>query len=175
MDAVNVYTSATLERTVYIPFEYVNGNIKSILEKYIKSKYEGKCNVEGFIKKDTSSIVTYSSGILNGNSITYVITFDCQLCTPVEGMVFKCVADNITKAGIKASIPGGQSPMTIFIVRDHHHMLKEFSTIKVGDTIEIRVIGQRYELNDKTISVIGEYLPSKRPVKPSKLVFKDKK
>ena len=90
-------------------------------------------------------------------------------------MVFKCVADNITKAGIKASIPGGQSPMTIFIVRDHHHMLKEFSTIKVGDTIEIRVIGQRYELNDKTISVIGEYLPSKRPVKPSKLVFKDKK
>ena len=33
---------------------------------------------------------------------------------------------------------------------------------------------QRYELNDKYISVIGEYIPSKRPGKPNKLVFKDK-
>ena len=89
-------------------------------------------------------------------------------------MMIKCVADNVTKAGIKATIPGSDSPMTIFIVRDHHHMLKEFSAIQAGDTIDIRVIGQRYELNDKYISVIGEYIPSKRPGKPNKLVFKDK-
>ena len=88
-------------------------------------------------------------------------------------MTFKCVADNITKAGIKASIPGGESPMTIFIVRDHHHLLKEFSAIKVGDTIEIRVIGQRYELNDKDISVIAEYIPLNKIAKQPKLVFKD--
>ena len=88
-------------------------------------------------------------------------------------MTLKCVADNITKAGIKASIPGGESPMTIFIVRDHHHLLKEFSSIQVGDIIEIRVIGQRYELNDKDISVIAEYIPSKKGGKQTKLVFKD--
>ena len=88
-------------------------------------------------------------------------------------MTFKCVADNITKAGVKASIPGDDSPMTIFIVRDHHHLLKEFSSIQVGDTIEVRVIGHRYELNDKDISVIAEYIPSKKSVKQPKLVFKD--
>ena len=48
------------------------------------------------------------------------------------------------------------------------------AAIQAGDTIDIRVIGQRYELNDKYISVIGEYIPSKRPGKPNKLVFKDK-
>ena len=171
---MDVYTPATLERTVHIPFHYVDNNMKSTLEKYIRSLYEGKCNVEGYIKKGTSNILTYSSGVLNGSYIDFALTFDCQLCTPVEGMTIKCVADNITKAGIKASIPGSDSPMTIFIVRDHHHMLKEFSAVQVGDTIDIRVIGQRYELNDKYISVIGEYIPSKRPGKANKLVFKDK-
>ena len=51
--------------------------------------------------------------------------------------------------------------------------MKEFSSIQVGDTIEVRVIGHRYELNDKDISVIAEYIPSKKSVKQPKLVFKD--
>ena len=173
MESSNVFSSATLERSIHIPFHYVGNNIKEILEKYLKKKYEGKCNVEGYIKKDTITIVNYSSGVLNGEFIDFVVTFDCLICTPVEGMTLKCVADNITKAGIKASIPGGESPMTIFIVRDHHHLLKEFSAIQVGDIIEIRVIGQRYELNDKDISVIAEYIPSRKSGKQTKLVFKD--
>ena len=173
MESSNVYSSATLERTINIPFQYLTDNIKSMLETYIKKTYEGKCNVEGYIKKDSSTIVTISSGILNGNLIEFATTFDCLLCTPVEGMTLKCLTDNVTKAGIKASIPGGESPMTIFIVRDHHHMLKEFASINVGDTIDVRVIGKRYELNDKDISVIAEYIPSKKTGNQKKLVFKD--
>ena len=173
MESSNVYSSATLERTVNLPFHYISDSIKSMIETYIKKTYEGKCNVEGYIKKDSSTIVNLSSGVLNGNTITFAVTFDCLLCTPVEGMHFKCVTDNITKAGIKASIPGDDSPMTIFIVRDHHHMLKEFSTIQQGDIIEVRVIGKRYELNDKDISVIAEYIPSKKVGNQKKLVFKD--
>ena len=170
---MEVYSPGTIERTIHIPFQYVGDNIKEVLEKYVKKKHEGKCNVEGYIKKDSITIINYSSGVLNGECIDFAIVFDCLICTPVEGMTFKCVADNITKAGIKASIPGGESPMTIFIVRDHHHLLKEFSAIKVGDTIEIRVIGQRYELNDKDISVIAEYIPLNKIAKQPKLVFKD--
>ncbi len=170
---MEVYLPGTIERTVHIPFQYIGENIKELLEKFLKKKYEGKCNVEGYIKKDTITVINYSSGVLNGEAIDFVVIFDCLICTPVEGMTFKCVADNITKAGVKASIPGGDSPMTIFIVRDHHHLLKEFSSIQVGDTIEVRVIGHRYELNDKDISVIAEYIPSKKSVKQPKLVFKD--
>ena len=170
---MEVYSPGTIERTIHIPFQYIGDNVNELLEKFLKKKYEGKCNVEGYIKKDTITVINFSSGILNGESIDFVVTFDCLICTPVEGMTFKCVADNITKAGIKASIPGGDSPMTIFIVRDHHHLLKEFSAIQVGDTIEVRVIGHRYELNDKDISVIAEYIPLKKGVKQPKLVFKD--
>ena len=73
MESANVYSSATLERTIHIPFQYVGDNIKQILETYLKKQYEGKCNVEGFIKKDTITIVNYSSGILNGEFIDFVV------------------------------------------------------------------------------------------------------
>ena len=86
----------------------------------------------------------------------------------------KCIVDNITKAGIKASIPGEDSPIIVFIVRDHHHRLKEFSTLKVGEMIDVRVSGHRYELNDDYISVIGEYIPANKGGKQPRIVFKDK-
>ena len=36
MESSNVYSSATLERTIHIPFQYVGSNIKEILEKNVK-------------------------------------------------------------------------------------------------------------------------------------------
>ena len=168
-----VYSFATLERKIKLPLTHIDSNIKSVLEKKINKTLEGKCTVEGFIKKDSCVVTTYSSGLVTGNSIEFVVIFKCELCTPVEGMIITCNVDNITKAGIKASIPGEYSPITVFIVRDHHHRIKEFSSIKVGEMIKIRVIGQRYELNDEFISVIGELLLDKDKGKQPRIVFKD--
>ena len=48
------------------------------------------------------------------------------------------------------------SPFIIFIARDHHFNNELFSKINENDIINIRVLGQRYELNNKFISVIAE-------------------
>ena len=79
-------------------------------------------------------------------------------------MVINCVARNITKAGIRADIetPDNKSPVIIFIARDHHYNSDYFSSIKENDNIKIRVIGQRFELNDKYISIIAELIQPKR-------------
>jgi len=53
------------------------------------------------------------------------------------------------------------SPLIIFIARDHHHQSKYFSTRKEGDIINIKIIGQRFELNDKYISVIATLIEPK--------------
>ena len=47
------------------------------------------------------------------------------------------------------------SPLVIFIARDHHYKSNAFSNVKENDTIQVKVIGQRYELNDKYVSVIA--------------------
>ena len=77
-------------------------------------------------------------------------------------MLISCVAKNITKAGIRAeSDTDVPSPVVIFIAKDHHYSVSYFNEIQEGDKINIRVIGQRYELNDKYISIIGELVKEK--------------
>ena len=71
-------------------------------------------------------------------------------------MLINCKATNITKAGIRAETPDEISPVVIFVARDHHYMSSYFTNVKEGEDIVVRVIGQRYELNDKYISVIAE-------------------
>ena len=116
--------------------------------------------VEGFIKPGSSKIITYSSGlIVRGNQISFEVVFECDVCFPVEGMLIRCFAKNVTKAGIRGESSFDMpSPNVVFIARDHHYNDESFSNIKEGDQIDIRVIGQRFELNDKYISIIGELL-----------------
>ena len=84
------------------------------------------------------------------------------VCLPTEGMVIECQAKNITKAGIRAEVHKyNPSPLVIFIARDHHFQNAYFNNINENDIIHIRVIGQRYELNDKFISVIAEIIVPK--------------
>jgi hypothetical protein len=79
-------------------------------------------------------------------------------------MLIPCVAKNITKAGIRAeSATDFPSPIVVFVAKDHHYNVPNFGDIKEGDKINVRVIGQRFELNDKYVSIIGELVKEKEP------------
>lgn len=161
----DVYSDALLTHVLEIPMNVVGSGIKDKLEKKLRATIEGKCISEGYIKPNSIKVLTYSSGkIYDGNKIHFETTFETKICLPVEGMIMNCVAKNITKAGIKADIdaPDGASPVVIFIARDHHYNSDYFSSIKENDKIKIRVIGQRFELNDKYISIIAELIQPKR-------------
>ena len=91
-------------------------------------------------------------------------------------MRIACVAKNITKAGIRAESGDDPNPLVIFIARDHHNKMPYFSQVNEGDKIEIKVIGQRFELNDKYISIIAELIdPSKseKKMKKEKIVIEE--
>ena len=153
-----------------MPIVNIGKNVQQTIERYIIDNFEGKCVVEGFIKIGSCKILTYSSGLVKGTNIGFEVVFECKICCPVEGMLIQCVAKNITKAGIRAEssdeIP---SPIVVFVTRDHHYMVPYFSTIEEGTKFTARVIGQRFELNDKFVSIIGELT---RPQK-AKLVIEE--
>ena len=159
----SVYSRCLLTRKIMLPITTIGKNIKETIEENVKTNFEGKCMVEGFIKPDSSKIITHSSGIIErGNLVLFEVVFECDVCFPVEGMNITCVAKNITKAGIRAeSLNDVPSPIVVFIAKDHHFQSSHFNEIKEGDNINIRVIGQRFELNDKYISIIGEYVKEK--------------
>lgn len=156
----SIYSRMLVSRNIVLPINMIGKNIKERLEESISSNYEGKCVAEGFIKQKSSKIVTYSSGIVErGNNVSFQVVFECDVCFPVEGMLIHCIAKNITKAGIRAiSADETPSPVDIFLARDHHYMSNDFNDIKEGDDFNVRVIGQRFELNDKQVSVLAEYI-----------------
>ena len=98
--------------------------------------------------------------------------FECLICRPSEGMKFKVIVKNITKAGIRAEYKE-DSPIVVFISRDHVYNNKNFNSINIDDTIYIKVIGIRYELNDEFISIIADL--DERKNKRPKLNVKKKK
>jgi DNA-directed RNA polymerase subunit E'/Rpb7 len=154
----SIYTRCLITRNIVLPITSIGKTIKEIIEENIKANFEGKCLVEGFIKPNSTKIITYSSGIIyRGSSVSFEVVFECEVCFPVEGMLISCIAKNITKAGIRAeSANDVPTPVVIFIAKDHHYNISYFNEVKEGDKINVRVVGQRFELNDKYVSVIGE-------------------
>jgi hypothetical protein len=168
-DKTYLFNNALLTKKIHVNIQNIGSNIKQTLEKVIASEIEGKCIVEGFVKNGSIKIMTYSSGLVNGSNITFEVVYECSICSPVEGMNITCIAKNITKAGIRAETNDSPSPVIIFVARDHHYNMSEFSNVKENEEINVRVIGQRYELNDKYISIIAELLPKKKSYIPKSI------
>jgi len=154
----SIYSRSLLTRKIILTLDQIGKNLNENLEYAIANNYEGKCGIEGYIKPGSCKIIRYSSGLLErGQNIVFEVVFECFICFPVEGMLINCVAKNITKAGIRAESQNETpSPIVVFIAKDHHYNSKQFGAIKEGDKLLVRVLGQRFELNDKYISIIAE-------------------
>jgi len=162
---LSIYSRSLITRNIILPITSIGKNIHEIIEKNVAAQFEGKCVVEGFVKPGSTKIITYSSGIVRSTNIVFEVVFECQICCPVEGMLLSCVAKNITKAGIRAeSSDETPSPVVVFVARDHNYTLPYFSSIKENDKFNARIIGQRFELNDKYVSIIAELVEPKDTV-----------
>ena len=165
-----IYSEMMITKDIPIHISNIGNTIKETLQYSIALKIEGKCIVEGYIKPKSVEIITFSSGMVKGDFVVFRVVFQCYVCSPVEGMEIKCIAKHINKAGIRAELNETPSPVIIFIARDHNYNVSGFSDVNVDDTIKVRVIGQRFELNDTYISVISELLKTSKPQKETSMI-----
>jgi len=164
-----LYTNIIITRKVNIPMINIGSNLKLNMLKLIENQIAGKCIMEGFVKPNSIEIMSYSNGIQENETIKFQVVFQCLVCNPSEGQLITCVAKNITKAGIRAEVDDENNPLIIFVARDHNYLSKSFSNTKEGQEIVVRVLGQRFELNDKNISVIANLVDTKSKGKSPKL------
>lgn len=157
----NLYNKSLLSKQIFIPSHQIGRNIVNKIQNHIASEVEGKCIIEGYVKSNSVNIISYSNGIVTGRNIKINVTYECLICAPVEGALIQCVAKNITKAGIRAEIDEEENPVVIFVARDHHYKTEQFADVKVGEYIDVKVVGQRFELNDTHVSVIAELVKEK--------------
>ncbi|QIG60192.1 putative helicase [Dishui Lake large algae virus 1] len=158
----------------------ISVNIDERITEKIKSNLEGICSRFGYIRPGSIEIVKRSVGCLmkshfNGY-IKYDIVCKADVCNPVRGMIFKVIVKNKNELGILAEgsivIDGNNlSVLDVLIPRRSAGITSDIDldTVDVGDEIFTEVLGKRYSLNDKRISIIA------RAVKePSKKRYKDK-
>lgn len=158
----SVYSRSLITITLSLPINAINKNLTQTLENTIKYMVEEKCIVEGYVKKNSVKIISFSSGLIKGDKIIFEVIYECEVCFPVNGMLLNCNVKNVTKAGIRAESSGETpSPFVLFVARDHFYSEEKFLNLKENDKFIARVIGQRFELNDKYISIIAEVVERK--------------
>tara|TARA_B100001769_G_C22112500_1_gene602363 strand:+ start:4050 stop:4784 length:735 start_codon:yes stop_codon:yes gene_type:complete len=154
---MDIYHNTMITKNLSVPINNIGKNLSETLENIIRFEYEGKCISEGYVKPNSTKILTYSSGLVNSDSIIFEVVLECMICLPVEGMHINCNIKNITRAGIRAETEESPSPIVVFVARDHSTNSK-YNNLVENQEIIVRVIGQRFELNDKYISIIAELI-----------------
>ena len=152
----NIYLKSIINRCVLLKYTNLGSNLDATLLKSLEKNISGICVEEGFIRPNSLNILTYSNGVIKGEDVQFDIVAECDICNLSAGVVINCIVENITKAGIKAKINDEYDPLIIFVARDHNYLNEDFDKIQIGSEISVKILGQRFELNDIQISVIGK-------------------
>jgi len=124
---------------------------------YAKDKLEGKCRNEGYLSIGSMSLKSYSCGLLYADSVSFDVIFEADVCNPEIDTITDCKIINNTKIGIRGIYREENNPIVFFVSREHNPS-KNFDEYFIGQTIQVKIIGTRFELNDTSISSISEII-----------------
>ena len=98
--------------------------------------------------------------------IVFHLVCQARACNPAIGSVVAAKVRNTNDLGIHAD---SQGVLDIIIPRRSAGITSEvdLDTLHVGDTIHVEILGKRFTLNDKKISIIGRCIRDKKKALPT--------
>lgn len=151
-----LFERRNLTKKVHIDSKFLQQNMAPQILTQLKMDYEGRCSSEGFISRNSITILKYTyprTNIIHGG-VDYEVTFQADVCFPHPGQRLKAPVTLRSKVGIHAETP----PVKILIPRDIHIGQEEFENVKVGDEIEFEVVGAQFKQQDSDIIIVGKLL-----------------
>lgn len=161
----NIFYRTLLNDNIKIEPKYLSKDYRKYVLSKLKSKLEGICSRHGFIKTGSIELYKVTPGNielvgLNGN-IVFDVHYYADVCNPLIGNIVKATVTNVNKFGILAEVAG---ILEIIIAKNsvniQHDQGVDLDEITIGDTVVIEVLGKKFELNDKKISIVGRIVPS---------------
>jgi len=152
----SLFERRELSKKVNVHAKFIQNNIQSSLLGQLKIKFQGRCLAEGYLQRDSITIVKYSIGRCNylKGGVDYDVTFQADICLPHAGQVFKAPVSLRSKIGIHAEL----EPLRVLIPRDLHVGNDAFDKVEVGDQVEFEVVGTQFKQGDEDIIVIGKLI-----------------
>jgi len=150
-----------LSKKVHINSKFLQKNMQASILAQLKMNFEGRCSSEGFIQRNSITIINYTLGRLNyiKGGADYDVQFQADVCMPHTGQKFKAPVTVRSRVGIHCETP----PIKVLIPRDLHIGNEDFENVKVGDDIEFEVVGSRFKQQDRDIIVVAKLLSKIAP------------
>ena len=157
---MSLFVKSTLSRPIQIPVGDICGevDVEKLFQTILENELEGKCAVEGFVKKGSVAVSKYSVGIMKEHMVHFAVDFTADVVYPVKEQVLKCTVLGPNHYGLHCKLKEDEPPTDacdIYIPRDHHHPTARLNKYAAGSDIDVKVSGARFEVNDKQITVIG--------------------
>ena len=164
-----LYQKSLIRHKIQVPFHELQQNLENMFLHHAKKKIMNQCEKEGYIAEHGCKVISYSGGKSCDSYIQYDVLFEFLICYPYENMSLECQIQSITKIGIKGVLTHDEikNPIVVFasylhnpsIFQDDNNLLnQESSKYKIGDIIQIRVLGHRFEIHDPNIYVLGKII-----------------
>jgi DNA-directed RNA polymerase subunit E'/Rpb7 len=154
----SIFMKMLLTDKIKLEPSFLSKSFKDEILKRLKLKVEGICTRHGFVKPDSIEIHKICAGRvemigLNGNT-QYDVLYHAEVCNPLIGSIIRCKVSNINKFGILAE---AGTIIEAIIAKNSVNIQSEIDLekIRIGDEVLIEIVGKKYELNDKKISLIG--------------------
>lgn len=132
--------------------------VRDVLQKKLRSKLEGRCSRDGWVKPGSLSILSHSMGYVESGRFTGDIVYH----TKCEGRVINPSADTIVegevirknKMGIYVNVVDA---IRIILPRDHpaHIGNEEYDSVNVGEKVTVMIKKSRFQVNDEYILSVG--------------------
>jgi len=150
-----------LAKKVHIHSKFLQRNMEASILAQLKMSYEGMCSAEGYIERNSITLLGYSLGRTNyiRGGVDYDVQFQADVCLPHPGQRFKAVVKVRSKVGIHAETP----PIKVLIPRDLHMGNEDFNKAEIDSEIEFEVVGSQFKQKDTEIIIVGKLLTLKEP------------
>lgn len=163
----NYITSVLLTTSINVLPKQIMGDINKMLTIILKKKYEGFCNKDGYIIKDTIQLVSRSIGqiktINNTGYINYNITYSADIITPSIDAEYESSIQTKNKLGIISYIKLNEddtmedSPYIIITPKEYIPD-DRYDSLKVNDTIKVKIKSFRIKFQSKQIQIVSSLI-----------------
>lgn len=162
------FFDTVLNDTVKVHPSNLHKDLKSAILKLLQTKYEGLCSRFGYINEDSIELLDIGKGEVEIHSfhgfVLYNVKFRASICNPAIGSLMIADVVNMNSFGILCASAYTNSLkkkniVDIIIPRQVNDMLSDpvhLKDIKVGDRLNIEIIGKKYQLRHTRISTIGK-------------------
>lgn len=175
---MELFAQTVLEDTVKIHPRDLSNNYKNVIVNKLKEKYEGHCSKFGLIIPESIELESILRNEVELHSFhgfaLYDVRFKATICNPSEGSVITanvvnmnsfavlCYAGSTDHKQIKNAVEIIIPRQVENIINFSKNTIQPMDHIKIGDRVNVEIIGKKHQLGSKKIAAIGrlvDHLP----------------